>query len=54
MHEEVKLIVHEMFDAGEIANYSREDNGTFFQYVPDPVVVDPSSGSSNGPWSILT
>lgn len=60
-HADVKAVVHHLFDSGELVGYNREDNGTFFEYVPDqvttmpdPVQADPTPiGPSTGPWSVL-
>ncbi len=53
-HNDVKHIVHTLFDSGELAGYNREDNGTFWEYVPDQVTTPDPEPSASGPWSILT
>lgn len=34
-HSDVKQIIHTLFETGELPGYTREDNGTFFEYAPD-------------------
>jgi len=33
-HDEVRLVVHDLFDVGKIKDYKRDDNGTYYQYSP--------------------
>lgn len=34
-HEDVRQIVHEYFDSGELSGYSREQTNGYFEYFPD-------------------